>query len=237
MKISCNVMNDILPLYADEVVCGDTRELVEEHLEGCAECAEKYRQMKREIEIDISEKAAEAEKQALVNAKKRVRKKRLITALLSVIAGAVILAFVIKGMSLVKIPVAYEKDRFEVVVREEGGEECLFLRYRGTMHGHEMAAVSEFGSDEEILYIELYTTPWGNLFGGENDDNARQEIFCGSIDDGEYVTTELRLIVGDIRQFYNATRDYEKLEETSVLLWEADDGLRQAERKAFIDGE
>ena len=31
-KINCNVIQDILPLYIDDVVSDDTKELVEEHL-------------------------------------------------------------------------------------------------------------------------------------------------------------------------------------------------------------
>ena len=30
-KINCNVIQDILPLYIDDVVSDDTKELVEEH--------------------------------------------------------------------------------------------------------------------------------------------------------------------------------------------------------------
>ena len=32
-KINCNVIQDILPLYIDDVVSDDTKELVEEHLQ------------------------------------------------------------------------------------------------------------------------------------------------------------------------------------------------------------
>ena len=37
-QISCNVIKDILPLYLDDVVSQDTREMVEEHLESCDAC-------------------------------------------------------------------------------------------------------------------------------------------------------------------------------------------------------
>ena len=32
MKISCNIIRDILPLYVDNVVSDDTRDMTEEHL-------------------------------------------------------------------------------------------------------------------------------------------------------------------------------------------------------------
>ena len=37
-KINCNVIQDILPLYIDDVVSDDTKELVEEHLQNCEIC-------------------------------------------------------------------------------------------------------------------------------------------------------------------------------------------------------
>lgn len=44
---------DILPLYVDEVVSDDTRFLVSEHLEHCADCRKKYKEMKHQITIPI----------------------------------------------------------------------------------------------------------------------------------------------------------------------------------------
>lgn len=38
MKLSCNVIRDLLPLYRDGVCADETRALVEEHLEDCASC-------------------------------------------------------------------------------------------------------------------------------------------------------------------------------------------------------
>ena len=38
MRNECNIIRDILPLYADKMVSADTASFVEEHLTGCAEC-------------------------------------------------------------------------------------------------------------------------------------------------------------------------------------------------------
>lgn len=37
-EVNCNIIRDILPLYADDVVSEDTAELVEEHLHACCPC-------------------------------------------------------------------------------------------------------------------------------------------------------------------------------------------------------
>ena len=97
-KISCNVINDILPLYADEVVSEDTRVLVDEHLAECRECSQKLADLRRDIKADIEAEAIEAEKNAVVALKKRIRVKKIITVIMSVIAGAVIISAIIGCM-------------------------------------------------------------------------------------------------------------------------------------------
>ena len=38
MKITCNIIEDLLPLYVDDMVSEDSRQLVEEHLKTCPAC-------------------------------------------------------------------------------------------------------------------------------------------------------------------------------------------------------
>ena len=45
MKISCNIIRDLFPLYHDDVCSEESRELIEEHIKTCDECKselEKY---------------------------------------------------------------------------------------------------------------------------------------------------------------------------------------------------
>ena len=52
-KINCNVIQDILPLYIDDVVSDDTKELVEEHLQNCEICQRVYHETKADLENDM----------------------------------------------------------------------------------------------------------------------------------------------------------------------------------------
>lgn len=40
MKVSCDVIRDLLPLYTDQAASADTVALVEEHLASCPACRE-----------------------------------------------------------------------------------------------------------------------------------------------------------------------------------------------------
>ena len=48
MKISCNIIEDLLPLYVDDMVSEDSRQLVEEHLKACPTCRRMQEEIMRE---------------------------------------------------------------------------------------------------------------------------------------------------------------------------------------------
>ena len=48
MKNECNIIRDILPLYAEDMVSADTSAFVEQHLTKCAECRAELENLKNE---------------------------------------------------------------------------------------------------------------------------------------------------------------------------------------------
>ena len=56
MKTDCDVIRDLLPLYADDVCSGASRRIIEEHLPECPECAAVLDRLRtREIEDGLRE--------------------------------------------------------------------------------------------------------------------------------------------------------------------------------------
>ena len=45
-KFDCEIIKDLLPLYADNVCSEKSTKCVEEHLQECAECSEELRKIK-----------------------------------------------------------------------------------------------------------------------------------------------------------------------------------------------
>lgn len=58
MKINCNVIRDLLPLYEDGAVSKETAELVREHLKDCPDCREELRKMRVPISLPPDEDEA-----------------------------------------------------------------------------------------------------------------------------------------------------------------------------------
>lgn len=71
MKISCNVMDDLLPLYAEDMVSRDTAELVRDHLAACTACQKKikaYPEKEQEMHRSLED---------LSRLRKRIRSRRM----------------------------------------------------------------------------------------------------------------------------------------------------------------
>ena len=56
MKITCNIIEDLLPLYVDDMVSEDSRQLVEEHLKTCPACRKMQEEMMRENRLTATAK-------------------------------------------------------------------------------------------------------------------------------------------------------------------------------------
>ena len=80
MKLPCAVTRDLLPLYAENMVEQETKALIEEHLNECADCREKLSAMNAPPEKPVDTV------RPLQNLKKQIRKKRLYAAALAALA-------------------------------------------------------------------------------------------------------------------------------------------------------
>ena len=74
-KNDCNVVRDLMPLVIDRAASDESREFVEAHIVGCAECREQYDAMKADLPDDTRAEYEEEQKQ-FMDALKAVRKKK-----------------------------------------------------------------------------------------------------------------------------------------------------------------
>ncbi len=86
-KIPCDTILDLLPSYIDGLTSQTTNQLVEEHMDGCADCKQAMENMKHAEAAPISEKD-----QKEIDFLKKNRKKNL-----KVIAGSLLAALLIIG--------------------------------------------------------------------------------------------------------------------------------------------
>ncbi len=107
-RISCNVNQDLLPLYVDDVCSEESKDLVEEHLSECEECQNYYEALKEGIpeaevkedkeNIFSEEKVRQASASIIKDIKKRISRRQTQTFCM-VAAIVFILVFLIRGMN------------------------------------------------------------------------------------------------------------------------------------------
>lgn len=95
MRIACNVIDDLYPLYKDDVCSGESRALVEAHLHECEECRKKFEDV--DVEIQSEPIGLDEKRQITELAKKweMLLKKRAIRAVIKTIAVMVVLLLIL----------------------------------------------------------------------------------------------------------------------------------------------
>ena len=53
MKLSCDIVQDLLPLYEDDLCSQATREAVEEHLRECETCRKQHAAVQELVEPEV----------------------------------------------------------------------------------------------------------------------------------------------------------------------------------------
>ncbi len=97
MKVSCEIIKDLLPLYHDGVCSSDSKALIEEHLAYCHSCSAELKEMDRNWPLTNTEQNLN-EAEAVKKLSRRWRKgmnKALVKGILLTIAVIVLFALLL----------------------------------------------------------------------------------------------------------------------------------------------
>ena len=115
MEISCDIIRDLLPLYAEDLVSEDSRKLVDEHLCTCDFCPRQLGILKKAAQIPI-----EVETNSLKRVEETIQRRKIMT-----VATAILTAFtlIVTGFVFMLTPVFLTADQAieGVELREDGG--------------------------------------------------------------------------------------------------------------------
>ncbi len=161
----CNVIKDLLPLYADEVCSEDSREMVEEHLAECKDCKQeledyRYNTGLPDVPIDV----------AMKKFKKKMNKKNLIRIVVSV---TLCLAVILGGTYMLFIPeftVPYSEDLMTAKIPVDGGVDVHVNLPNYT-------AVYCVATNENKGELDVYLTVTRNLWTMIFKDNDKTDNF------------------------------------------------------------
>lgn len=91
MKIPCEIIQDLLPLYCDEVCSDESRKQIEGHLQECDKCKEDLHLMKDAIQVPATQEKDEKAAHAAANAWKKGKTKAFIKGCVIAILVAAVL--------------------------------------------------------------------------------------------------------------------------------------------------
>lgn len=155
MEISCNVIRDLLPLYAEDMVSEDSEKLVRDHIARCPACRDNLTAMRVPVEIPM-EKG-----QSLIYTVERIMKTIIVYAMAAVL---VLLTFGGVAFSVIVHPIQGEMEEVLVSVTEQDGlvaEELTLLGTRDIGYYHFL----ESSTGQKIKIISYYKSLYTVLFG------------------------------------------------------------------------
>ena len=211
-KISCDIIQDMLPLYYDEVCSADSRKMIEEHLQECEKCSNIFQKLKTECVVDTKENAESI--QSSVMGKMAHSWKRSL--LRSFIIGIVITTIVLTAIF--------------------GTYYALFIR-QNSMVSPEQISISAYSlTDEQITFrLELLDGYCGGTIKTYTDENRNlyisvlRTVIKKELSDGE--TEIMNYGFNHEKKDYSAV--YYGTPNNCELIWKKGDLLPTAPKDIF----
>lgn len=183
MKMSCDIIRDLLPLYAEDMVSQASRDMVDEHLCECDECVKVLGQIKKHTRIP-----AEVSTDALHQLKHRIVWRRILTAAAAVMT--LITLFVLGNTYLcAPIQLTAEQAIEDIYVREDG---ALVIDYAPGING------KSWRGDENNRVMDCQSTRY-DLYRGQHRKSI-EELYGEDVE----ITEQQRLFYNDIEISYGS---------------------------------
>lgn len=145
MNVNCNIIRDLLPLYAEDMVSEDSKALVDDHLCSCDSCTKELAELKKAPKVPV-----EVETTSLKRVEDTIRKRKMLTAATAMMT---LVAVLVTGTIFLMTPVYLTaRQAIEgVELREDGG---LAIDY--------VAGIMRYGSfsfiDQDEEFFQCHTT-------------------------------------------------------------------------------
>lgn len=221
MEISCNIIRDLLPLYAEEMVSEDSKKMVDDHLCGCDDCSKELAAIKKAPKVPL-----EVDVKSLKRVGDSIRRRRVLTVATAVMLVITILVSVI---SWLQVKIWLEAD--EAVISAEPMEDgSMMFWLEDYVMGHDGANWGENNSyHAHTWYTNRYEKLrvwWEDLRGVEREPNHYHDNntkrWEGDLNDPRYpfdIPEEEWIIVPNSEDNHYYYNPYDCT--LDVLLWDA----------------
>ena len=151
MSNKCNLIKDILPLYAEDMVSTDTREFVSEHLEHCEACRAELAHMRKPADF-----IPDADIVPLKRVKKELFMKRLQTVFFTAVLACAIVTVVFGILTSPKF-FPYSDSLLNVTDSPNGN---IIITFDQKVTGYSCIKEYNDETETEIYRVNAWTTDW-----------------------------------------------------------------------------
>ena len=187
MNKDCSIVQDLLPLYAEDLLREETKEFVDEHLAQCEACRAELDALKADV------KPASVSVQPLRNLKRQLQRKRLTAVLLAV---ALALTLATAGFAYLTAPQYLPYDETEWMITRSpraladgsimsdgltdlSGIESISVNLLTSVSGTKVTSTQDPDSGKTVYFITAWRTPldtWCGTFDVlDTGDHAQRE--------------------------------------------------------------
>ena len=149
-KIPCDIIQDLLPLYADGLTRENTGKEIEEHLKECALCRESYDRMKSSVEACVRGQKQEAERE--IDYLKAVKKRNIRN---MVLGAAAVFAVMAAALGAKLFIIGSPTESYGITYLDADGQEIrvggAFFGSAAAYAGHRMKTEPD-GSKKLVIY-------------------------------------------------------------------------------------
>ena len=126
MNITCNVIRDLLPLYAEDMVSNDTKKLVDDHLCHCDKCTKELAELVKTPKVPL-----DVEPASLKRVGNTIRRRKI----LAVMAAVFLMATLVLGVGMFLDATVYLTADQAVVSAQRTEDGDILIRYSGLVTG------------------------------------------------------------------------------------------------------
>lgn len=163
MKITCNVIEDILPLYLENVISEDTKKIVNEHIDSCESCKKQLFDMTASTPVSPDINIVPIKK-----LKTRLFKKKIRTILASVTL-ALVIAIIVFSNLVVPRYYPYSANVVTLTGSEDG---LLYVAFNDKVSGY---GISSYLSDDKTGYA-YHIVAWDSVWDGKIMKNNPRNV-------------------------------------------------------------
>lgn len=152
--VSCNVIEDLLPLYAEDMLSEDSKKLVEDHLDECEGCSEYLDELKAMASLPV-----ETNTEPLKKIQNTLQKKKwhaiILTTLFTLFVGALAVVFMTTPDYL-----TYSED---LVTISETADGITILDFNEEVAGYDLESYQAGNGEGTVYHLTAWKTTWHDL--------------------------------------------------------------------------